>query len=83
MLSRLKIKAAIAVPVAEAKFFRAYCHFELVQIWGNVILLTQPLDLTSGELYAARNDRGEVIDQIVTDLQEAAEALPETAERED
>ena len=73
-------KAAIAVPVAEAKFFRAYCHFELVQIWGNVILLTQPLDLTSGELYAARNDRGEVIDQIVTDLQEAAEALPETAE---
>lgn len=73
-------KAAIAIPVAEAKFFRAYCHFELVQIWGNAILLTQPLDLNSGELYAPRNDRGEVIDQIVIDLQEAAEALPETAE---
>lgn len=73
-------KAAIAVPVAEAKFFRAYCHFELVQIWGNAILLTRPLDLDSEELYAARNDRGEVIDQVIADLQDAAEALPETAD---
>lgn len=73
-------QAAIAVPVAEAKFFRAYCHFELVQIWGNAILLTEPLDLNSEQLYAARNDRGEVIDQIIIDLEEAAEALPETAD---
>lgn len=73
-------KASIAVPVAEAKFFRAYCHFELVQIWGNTILLTEPLDLNSEQLYAARNDRGEVIDQIIIDLEEAAEALPETAD---
>ena len=73
-------KAAIAVPVAEAKFFRAYCHFELVQIWGNAILLTRPLDLDSEELYAARNDWGEVIDQVIADLQDAAEALPETAD---
>lgn len=74
--------AAIAVPVAEAKFFRAYLHFELVQIYGNVILLTRPLDLDSPELHAPRNDRGEVIDQIITDLKEAAEALPETASEE-
>ncbi len=71
-------KDAIAIPVAEAKFFRAYLHFELVQIWGDVILLTKPLDLNSEELQAPRNDRGVVIDQIIKDLQEAAIDLPET-----
>lgn len=70
---------AIAVPVAEAKFFRAYLHFELVQMYGNTILLTQPLDISSGQLYGARDDRGVVVDQIVKDLQEAAAALPEVA----
>lgn len=70
---------AIAVPVGEAKFFRAYLHFELVQIWGNAVLLTKPLDIDSPELYGTRNDRGEVVDQIITDLQDAAELLPETA----
>ncbi len=70
--------AAIIVPVAEAKFFRAYLYFELVQIWGNAILVTRPLDTDSPELLAARDDRGVVIDQIITDLQEAAADLPET-----
>lgn len=73
-------KAAIAIPVAEAKFFRAYCYFELVQIWGDAILLTEPLDLDSEKLYAKQNDRGEVVDQIIIDLKEAAESLPETAD---
>lgn len=72
-------KDAIAIPIGEAKFFRAYLHFELVQIWGDVILLTKPLDLDSEELQAPRNDRSIVIDQIITDLQEAAVDLPETA----
>lgn len=70
---------AIAIPVAEARFFRAYSHFELVQLYGDAILLTRPLDLDSEELYAKRNDRSEVIDQIIDDLRDAAEALPETA----
>lgn len=72
-------KEEIKIPVAEAKFFRAYLHFELVQIWGDVILLTEPLDLDSEKLYGKRDDRGVVIDQIITDLKEAADDLPETA----
>ena len=72
-------KAAIAVPVAEAKFFRAYCYFELVQIYGNVILLTEPVDMDSPKMNAQRDDRSLVIDQCVKDLQEAAKDLPETA----
>ncbi|MBD3590012.1 RagB/SusD family nutrient uptake outer membrane protein [Bacteroides sp. GM023] len=72
--------ASIAVPVAEAKFFRAYCYFELVQIFGNVILVTKPLDLNSPELQTTRDDRAVVIDQIVKDLTESVNGLPETAE---
>lgn len=71
-------KTAIAVPMGEALFFRAYLHFELVQIWGDAILLTEPLDLDSEQLYGKRDDRGVVIDQIIKDLQEAARLLPES-----
>ena len=73
------VPADIAVPVAEAKFFRAYSHFELVQLYGDAIVLTQPLDLDSEILYGKRNDRGEVIDQVIKDLKEAAGSLPETS----
>lgn len=68
--------SAISKPVAEAKFFRAYCYFELVQLYGNAILVTEPAEMDSPLMQAERNDRGEVIDQCVKDLQEAAEALP-------
>lgn len=71
-------QSAIKVPVAEAKFFRAYCYFELVQIYGDAILLTEPADMDSPLMNAKRNDRSEVIDQCIKDLKEAAEALPET-----
>ncbi len=68
----------IARYVAEAKFFRAYVYFELVQLYGDVILTLEPLDLDSPELQVARTDRGKVIDQAVKDLQEAAPDLPPT-----
>ncbi|MBR6336139.1 MAG: RagB/SusD family nutrient uptake outer membrane protein, partial [Ruminococcus sp.] len=68
----------IAVPVAEAKFFRAYSYFDLVQLYGNVILVTKPLDMTASELQQARTDRSQVIALCIKDLQEAAAALPET-----
>ena len=73
-------QAAIATPKGEALWFRAYLHFELVQIYGNAQLLTTPLDMDSEQLYEARNDRGEVIDQCVKDLQEAATLLPAAAD---
>lgn len=70
---------SIAVPVGEAKFFRAFSYFELVQIFGDAILVTEPLDTDSEVLYGTRNDRNEVVDLIIKDLQEAAELLPETS----
>ena len=68
----------IAVPVAEAKFFRAYSYFELVQLFGDAILVTEPLDLDAPELQRARNDRSEIIDLCISDLKEAIQGLPET-----
>lgn len=66
----------IRIPVGEAKFFRAYCYFELVQLYGDAILVTEPLDMDSEQLQASRNDRSEIIDLCVKDLQEAAANLP-------
>lgn len=73
------VPADIIVPVAEAKFFRAYSHFELVQLYGDAIILTEPLDLDSEKLYGRRNDRGEVIEQVIKDLKDAVGGLPETS----
>lgn len=75
-------KAAIAIPMGEAHFFRAYLHFELVQIYGDAQILTEPLDIDNGQLYASRSDRGAVIDQVISDLQQAVNLLPETATQE-
>lgn len=74
--------AAVATPAGEAYWFRAYLHFELVQIYGDAQLLTEPLDIDNGQLYGSRNDRGEVIDQCINDLRKAAELLPETPAEE-
>lgn len=68
---------AIKVPVAEAKFFRAMNYFELVQTFGNVTLLTEPLDIDSEALYGPRTDRSQVIDLCVQDLLDAEASLPE------
>jgi hypothetical protein len=75
-------EAAVATPAGEAYWFRAYLHFELVQIYGDAQLLTEPLDIDNGQLYSSRNDRGEVIDQCINDLRKAAELLPETPAEE-
>ncbi|MGM9734809.1 MAG: RagB/SusD family nutrient uptake outer membrane protein [Candidatus Cryptobacteroides sp.] len=69
---------AIKVPVGEAHFFRAYLYFELVQIFGDAILVVEPIDFDSEQLYGARNDRKEVIALCVSDLKKAMDLLPET-----
>ena len=61
------------------RFFRAYCYFDLLQLFGNVIVVTTPIDVTAPEMQAARNDRSEVADLIIQDLKDAAELLPVTS----
>lgn len=64
------------VYVAEAKFFRAYVYFDLLQQFGGVPIVTRPLDDKSPELLAPRNSREEVVDLIVKDLEDAIAVLP-------
>lgn len=61
--------------VAEAKFFRAYTYFDLLQQYGQVPIIKKPLDINSPELYAPRSARDSVVDFIMTDLEEALTAV--------
>lgn len=70
-------KDKIKTPVGEAYFFRAYLYFELLQIYGDAVVLTEPVDMDSERLYSKRDDRSKVIELIVSDLQNAAAYLPE------
>ncbi|HEY8896653.1 MAG TPA: RagB/SusD family nutrient uptake outer membrane protein [Niastella sp.] len=62
--------------VAEAKFFRAYVYFDLLQQFGGIPIVTRPLNERSPELQAPRNSRNEVVDLIVKDLEDAIAILP-------
>lgn len=67
----------IQASIATAKFFRAYQYFWLLQRFGGVPLVTRMLSTGSEELYAARNSRYEVAAQILSDLDDAIQGLPE------
>lgn len=56
--------------VAEAKFFRAMCHFELVTLWGNPPLVTKVLT-TPEQQRAANTPAEETWAQIEKDLNDA------------
>jgi hypothetical protein len=61
--------------LAQAYFFRAFFYYHLVRLYGDVPLITQPVSLTSPDLYPARTETSKVYDLIISDLQ-AAEASP-------
>lgn len=61
--------------IAEAKFLRAICYFDLVRMWGDV-----PFKLTASNktenFCVEKMDREIVYDQIIKDFEEAAAFLP-------
>lgn len=62
--------------IAATKFHRAWQYFFLVQRYGGVPLVIEPLAEDSEELYAPRNSRYEVVEQILMDLDDAITDLP-------
>lgn len=65
--------------LGEARFFRAFYYFHLVRIYGDVPLITTPIDATSAELYPERASQESVYNLIVSDLTAAeAAGLPTT-----
>lgn len=62
----------------EAKFARAWCHFNLVRAFGDVPLINQVVGLSDNAFFA-RTPKGEVYASIISDLKNAATMLPARA----
>ncbi|CAN5481596.1 RagB/SusD family nutrient uptake outer membrane protein [soil metagenome] len=62
--------------VAEARFFRAWGYFALVQRYGDVPLILKTLDESSADLTAPASPRAAIFEQIYQDLDFAAQKLP-------
>ena len=61
--------------VAQARFLRAYWYHHLVEMYGDVPLVTTSLTLS--ESMVARTEKSKVYDFILTELEEASAVLPE------
>ncbi|WP_114751185.1 RagB/SusD family nutrient uptake outer membrane protein [Pleomorphovibrio marinus] len=54
--------------LGEARFLRAYFYYTLVRIFGEIPLITTPIDLSSPEMYPDPAPIAEIYAQIVEDL---------------
>lgn len=66
--------------VAEAEFFRAYNYWRLVKSFGGVPKIDKVLDVTSPELYSQRATQAEIVDFILSDLDNAIPKLPKQSQ---
>jgi starch-binding outer membrane protein, SusD/RagB family len=56
---------------AQARFFRAFYHFRLVQIFGNIPLMLQPADVTLGNVNPNQVAARVVYESVINDLEYA------------
>ena len=68
--------------LGEALFARAYCYFAMVRRYGGVPIVTEPLDDkydgdTNEGLYIPRSTEKETWDFVISELDRAAELLPD------
>ncbi|GAB3985420.1 RagB/SusD family nutrient uptake outer membrane protein [Spirosoma daeguense] len=83
VLSRIdKVSYAVAstkqARIGEMKFIRALLYFNLVQLYGDVPLVTQETENPNAYFGQGRTASAQVYDQIKKDLNEAIATLPET-----
>ena len=65
--------------LGQAYFIRAFLYYHLVRLYGDVPLLTTPIDINSPDLYPTRAPQADVYALIISDLQAAEHAgLPLT-----
>ncbi len=68
-----------AVWRGQALFWRAWCYFSMVKDYGGVPLILEPQDASNKEsLFVERASTTDCFNQIVKDLDEAIECLPDT-----
>ncbi|HVK49855.1 MAG TPA: RagB/SusD family nutrient uptake outer membrane protein, partial [Pseudobacter sp.] len=65
--------------IGEAQFLRAHYYFILVQLFGDVPLITEP-QVPSDDLRPARTDKAKVYELIIDDLSKAITNLPPRAQ---
>lgn len=63
-----------------ARFFRAYFYYQKVRTFGDVPWIDKPLDVVDEELYAPRDSRELVMENIYKDLQFACENMTQTSD---
>lgn len=80
-----KVKASSATEITlkkgffgEASLFRAWFYLDKVQKYGDVPLITHALTTASPELFSGRNPRKEVMAQVLKDITNACDNLPQT-----
>ncbi|MEX2593796.1 MAG: RagB/SusD family nutrient uptake outer membrane protein [Anditalea sp.] len=61
----------------ETKFIRAFYYFQLYTAYGSVPIVTEPLNFENQ--HQEKRPATEVFDQVISDLDEAIELLPEEA----
>lgn len=65
--------------LGEAHFLRAWFYFYMVRLYGDIPLITDPVDFTSENLYPQRSSTASVYDLVLSDLKEAElSGLPNT-----
>ncbi len=65
--------------LGEARFLRAFYYFQLVRLYGDIPLITEPVNASSEQLYPSNTSVDSVYTQIVNDLTSAEQAgLPYT-----
>lgn len=65
----------IRLAQAQARFFRAFYHFRLVQMFGDVPLQTEPSDVTAGNIFPKRASTRDVYNHVIEDLKYAKNNL--------
>ena len=60
----------------EALTIRAMIYFDLIRIFGDVPMKMEPSQSDLSNVYLRKTDRDEIMDRLITDLEEAIELLP-------
>lgn len=68
------------VTVGEAEFLRAWAYFELVTMWGDVPVYTEPVSSITD--FKAKSPAADVYTLIIADLTDAASKLPDAASQQ-
>lgn len=68
--------------LGEASFLRALAHFYLLNMWGNIPLITTPVEQVS-DLFVEQAPQEAVWASIISDLKLAQSSLPETVDPKD